>query len=349
VDPAGALGYYWEWIGNMNANYFEGYSFTTPTLYDSIAGDPATHYFQVVAHTADQFVFWVSNVDSGYSVDNLSPAAPQGFAGQYDPGPGVLTLSWNANTEPDLAHYSAYRGLGADFAPTDLNRIATSTDTTVADLPYAPDPNYYLKLSAFDIHGNESLFATLDPESVYVPTLLASFASEWRGGHVEVSWIMSDVPNNVSFDVARREGIDGKFLRITPEVKLHTGEARFQDASVIRGKDYTYRISTVEEGETMFLFETTVSIPSLKLALHQNYPNPFKPETTIRFDLPEAMNVELTVYDAGGRKVATIVNGIMEEGDHRVPFKAHGLASGVYFYKLKAGSKTFSKKMILLR
>jgi rhodanese-related sulfurtransferase len=69
----------------------------------------------------------------------------------------------------------------------------------------------------------------------------------------------------------------------------------------------------------------------------------------IRFDLPEAMSVELTVYDAGGRRVATVVSERKEAGVHNVPFGAVGLASGVYFYKLKAGSKTLSRKMILLR
>ncbi|NIM20118.1 MAG: T9SS type A sorting domain-containing protein [Candidatus Latescibacteria bacterium] len=349
IDHTSAGGYYWEWIGNMNAYYFEGYSYTAPTLYDSIAGNPGMHYFQVVAHTADQFVFWVSNPDSGYSVDNLSPAAPLGFAGEYDPGLTILTLRWNANTEPDLSHYSVYRGEGSDFIPTDLNRIATSMDTTVTDLPYPPQQPYYLKLSAFDIHANESLFATLAPESVLVPTLLASFESAWRGMHVEISWIMSDVSEHVTFDVARKEEPNGQYQTIAPEITLDGYEARFEDASVARGKDYTYRVSAVENGEAMLLFETTVSIPALKLTLYQNFPNPFKPETMIKFDLPEAMNVELSVYDASGRKVATIVSERKETGAHTVPFRADGLASGVYFYKLKAGSKTFSRKMIMLR
>jgi hypothetical protein len=349
IDHTSAGGYYWEWIDNMNAYYFEGYSFTAPTLHDSIAGNPGMHYFQVVAHTADQFVFWVSNPDSGYSVDNLSPAAPQGFAGDYDPGLNILTLNWDANTEPDLSHYSVYRGVGSDFIPTDQNRIATSTDTSVTDLPYPPQQPNYLKLSAFDIHGNESLFATLAPESVYVATRLASYESAWKGEYVQVSWILSEVSDDVAFDVARKEEPSGKYLRITPEITLKGYEARFEDASVLRGKTYTYSVSAVEDGEAMLLFETTVSVPALKFALYQNYPNPFKPETSIRFDLPEAMSVELTVYDARGRKVATIVRGHKETGTHEVPFKADGLASGVYFYKLKAGSKTFSKKMILLR
>jgi hypothetical protein len=341
--------YYWEWIANMDAFYFEAYSFTAPTLHDSVAGDPGMHYFQVVAHTADQFVFWVSNPDSGYSVDNLSPAVPQGFAGSYDSGPSQLTLNWNANMEPDLSHYSVYRGVGMDFTPTDLNRIATSTDTSVTDLPYPPEQPYYLKLSAFDIHGNESLFATLAPESIYVPTRLAGFVSTWKDEYVEVSWTLSELTENVTFEVMRKEEPEGKYRMIAPEIELLDFQARFEDASVIRGRTYTYRISAVEDGTAMVLFETTVSIPSLKLTLYQNYPNPFKPETVIRFDLPEPASVELTVYDASGRRVATVLNGNRERGTHEVPFNARGLASGVYFYKLKVGSKTFSRKMILLR
>jgi photosystem II stability/assembly factor-like uncharacterized protein len=83
--------------------------------------------------------------------------------------------------------------------------------------------------------------------------------------------------------------------------------------------------------------------------LYQNYPNPFNPETTIRFEVPEKSKVELKVYDILGREVATLVNKAVHAGNYKISFNASGFASGVYFFRLQAGSFTNTKKMILLR
>jgi len=83
--------------------------------------------------------------------------------------------------------------------------------------------------------------------------------------------------------------------------------------------------------------------------LWQNYPNPFNPTTTLAFDLPEPSQVMLTVYDYIGREVATVVNGYRSAGRFEVIFDASKLGSGVYFYKLQAGSYTAVKKMLLLK
>ena len=70
--------------------------------------------------------------------------------------------------------------------------------------------------------------------------------------------------------------------------------------------------------------------------LAQNYPNPFNPTTNIRFQVPEAADVRLAVYDRLGREVAVILDGRMDAGSHEARFDATGLASGVYLYKLQA-------------
>lgn len=85
-------------------------------------------------------------------------------------------------------------------------------------------------------------------------------------------------------------------------------------------------------------------------SLQQNYPNPFNPETSIRFNLPSQSNVELKVFDITGRVVTTLVNNeIVAPGIKEVKFNASNLASGIYFYSIKAGSFTDTKKMILVK
>ena len=90
-------------------------------------------------------------------------------------------------------------------------------------------------------------------------------------------------------------------------------------------------------------------------ALQQNFPNPFNPTTTIRFDLPRAARVSLKIYDILGREVVTLIDGLQDAGFKSVGWDASALPSGVYVYGLVAreveGKATFTaaRKMILLK
>lgn len=86
-----------------------------------------------------------------------------------------------------------------------------------------------------------------------------------------------------------------------------------------------------------------------ELTLEQNYPNPFNPSTTIRYGLPEKSYVTLTVFDALGREVAQLVNRDEDAGYHEASFDASGLASGVYLYRIQAGSSAEAGRLVLLR
>jgi hypothetical protein len=83
--------------------------------------------------------------------------------------------------------------------------------------------------------------------------------------------------------------------------------------------------------------------------LQQNYPNPFNPSTTIRYGLPNRTHVLLTVYNTLGQLVAQLVDGEMERGYHEARFDGAGLSSGVYFYRMQAGSYEETRKFLLIR
>jgi hypothetical protein len=83
--------------------------------------------------------------------------------------------------------------------------------------------------------------------------------------------------------------------------------------------------------------------------LYQNYPNPFNPSTKIKFVIPKSSSVNLKVYNVLGKEAATLVNEKRLAGSYEVEFDASRLPSGVYFYKLQAGSFAETKKMVLLR
>jgi len=83
--------------------------------------------------------------------------------------------------------------------------------------------------------------------------------------------------------------------------------------------------------------------------LYQNYPNPFNPNTTIKYQIPELSLVTVRVYNVLGNKIATLLNEEKPAGNYEVEFYANGLPSGIYFYKLIAGSFVETKKMLLLK
>ena len=92
----------------------------------------------------------------------------------------------------------------------------------------------------------------------------------------------------------------------------------------------------------------SIAVP-LKFGLDQNYPNPFNPATVIQYSLPQASNATLRVFNILGQEVATLVNAVEPAGTHRAIVDGKGLASGVYIYRLQAGSFTDVKRMVLLK
>ncbi len=94
--------------------------------------------------------------------------------------------------------------------------------------------------------------------------------------------------------------------------------------------------------------EENVEIPVM-FSLSQNYPNPFNPTTVINYSIPEVTNVKLKVFDMLGREIKTLVNKEQNAGNYNIQFDASNLSSGVYFYRIEAGSFVASKKLLLLK
>jgi hypothetical protein len=84
-------------------------------------------------------------------------------------------------------------------------------------------------------------------------------------------------------------------------------------------------------------------------ALHQNFPNPFNPVTTIAFDVLAEGNVTLKIYNLMGQEVRTVVNGSMLKGRHTVAFDAGNLSSGIYLYRVEVNGFAAEKKMLLMK
>ena len=161
----------WELMDYVAATNAATYSDKVATLFDSTQADPGMHRFMVMAHGKVQFSFWESQPDSGYSVDNIHPAQPSQFNAQQSFSPLGLKLWWgsgklSAPAGSDFSHYALYRGTRSDFTPDPSNRIYAGPDTTYFDGGWRWNSGFYYKLSAVDIHGNESSFALVGPDDV---------------------------------------------------------------------------------------------------------------------------------------------------------------------------------------
>ena len=93
---------------------------------------------------------------------------------------------------------------------------------------------------------------------------------------------------------------------------------------------------------------TSVEHPE-SFKLNQNYPNPFNPITNIEYQISNYKHINLSIYNLLGEKIATLINEDKSPGTHQVQWDATGLASGVYYYQLKAGEFQEVKKMVLLK
>ena len=128
------------------------------------------------------------------------------------------------------------------------------------------------------------------------------------------------------------------------------------EASVVNSSPQVVPSRSVGAGQTTivnFDFQTTSvqgreELPA-QFNLSQNYPNPFNPATTIRYALSNRSRVNLSIYDALGREIAVLENEEKDAGSYEVKWQPRDASSGIYFYRLQAGSFVQVKKLLLIR
>jgi hypothetical protein len=188
-----------------------------------------------------------------------------------------------------------------------------------------------------------------------VPTRLQGFNTVIKQRGIEISWRLSEA-GAMDFVVLRAEDPDGQFRGLpSPDISGENLSYTFTDKNCEPGRNYRYRVNVLENNEQRTLFETdALLIPVQSSTLYQNYPNPFNPTTTISFVLPEKSHANLSIYSLEGKLVKTLINEEVDEGHEQITWDgtgSHGnrVSSGVYYYRLKAGKKVLTRKMVLLK
>ena len=197
-------------------------------------------------------------------------------------------------------------------------------------------------------------------------TQLRDFSVSRDDSGVEIEWEFEEVSDGAHFFVLRAIVADagaadgsgaGDEFRDLHGTAACLGGPRFSftDTDCEPRVTYRYRVDVSDEDGRRVLFGTEpVRIPVPRVFLHQNYPNPFNPSTEITFRIPSDMRGRLEIFDARGRSVVTLVDGVREpevrtaEWDGR---NRHGRAvdSGIYYCRLRADREAFTRKMVLPR
>ncbi len=263
----------------------------------------------------------------------------QGMAYVYSDESSSFTTGWHT--------YSLENGAVSDLQAAIIGSQGWFA-TGIVDRDFST--SYYINFDGW----NEPNVPYIVVDYFYItPVELSSFTASANNGTVNLNWSTATETNNKGFEIERKSA-NGEYQNVgytagfgtTTEPKSYT----FTDNKV-EGGQYTYRLRQIDlNGSSSYSKEVEVEVTSPKVfSLAQNYPNPFNPTTLIQYSIPAEQHVKLNVYNLLGEKVMTLVDGLQKSGQHEVSFNASDLASGIYFYKLEAGTQSSIKKMILMK
>ncbi len=172
---------------------------------------------------------------------------------------------------------------------------------------------------------------------------------KWRSSKTAISYRVQISTNSVFANVDKDTTVTDTLC----QMKMLAANTRYYwrvSGSNDKGtSDYSITASFIT-GDRIVSVNQSEEIPE-RFSLSQNYPNPFNPSTVIEFQIPYQSHVQLKIYDLLGREVATLVNEYKQTGKYNVEFRAQKLElqSGIYFYNLRAGNFSATKKLILLK
>lgn len=252
------------------------------------------------------------------------------------------------------------------FSSITMNQI--SADTFQVFIPTQNlNTKIYYYISAASNSGRTVVKPLTSPKGVYqfvvdaiVPVELVSFYGERGDVGVELNWVTVSEKNNLGFEIEKSQKSNVKSqnwekigfvngVGTTTQVSSYS----FIDYEITQGTVF-YRLKQIDLDGT-FKYSDVIEIESLPLefSLKQNYPNPFNPSTKISWQSPVRSWQSLKIYDVLGNEVATLVDEFKPAGSYEVEFQStvgnRQLASGVYYYQLKIGDFSQTKKMTLLR
>ncbi len=267
-----------------------------------------------------------------------------------------VTISWSPVGYAETYHFQLASDDKFGSIRADVNNL-TNAFYTLDTLE--KDVHYYWRVKALNDSGESSWTAThmFTAIAPFITVTKPNGGELWqRGLSYFIQW-----NDNIVEDVVIQLYKGDKLSTTIASTSNHRAYKWYISTTFAIGSDYSIKIKS--KTDTLFdisdkyfaVIDTTNTFVKNEssvvkdYALYQNYPNPFNPTTTIYFALPSQSFVSLKVFDMLGRKVATLVSENMSAGSYTRQWNATNISSGIYFYRLQAGSFTETKKLVLLR
>ena len=203
-------------------------------------------------------------------------------------------------------------------------------------------------------------------DNIVLSVTLTSFTAQVgvSGQGVQLEWKTASEVNNYGYTVQRKLESDAGFADLANAFIAGKGTTvepqtySYVDKSIAKAGSYSYRLKQQDlDGTVHYTQSVIVNVTVLDVAevapkvfqLMQNYPNPFNPTTSIRYEVPNKTFVTVELFDAIGRFVRALVNEEKERGSYLASLDAGRLASGLYYYRMQAGSYVATRPCILLK
>lgn len=202
--------------------------------------------------------------------------------------------------------------------------------------------------------GDIISFITENTDDITLPVELSAFDVQFDGEGVVLTWTTASEANNAGFEVQRAVDTDVwqavTFIEGNGTTSAQNSYRYVDVAGSATGSVVTYRLKQIDfDGAFAYTEPVEVAIPTPEAFAVSSYPNPFNPVATIEYQVPVSGRIKLSVYNAQGRLIETLVNGHQEPGRYRVTFDASTLASGLYLYRMEAAGRTWAEPMLLIK
>jgi hypothetical protein len=287
---------------------------------------------------------------------NLAPPTPPQLTSVDASQPGCATVSWAPSSDPNVIGYVVAHGSRSvatgdasnyDFSVT----VGAVSSIEVCDLPLGI---HYFAVRAKNTGGMLSGYSVERSVNIlFVSVLISRFDGREQADGVHLAWQVDGDELVQGYRVYRSAA--GDVQRLLNVDLLPASTTTFVDATVRPGVAYTYLLAVVKEnGDEVMSMPIVVATAPLSFGLEPNAPNPFNPSTRIAFTLPQTERAVVRVYDVLGAHVATLFDSRLNAGRHHVTWNGANdagtpVASGTYFYTLAAGTRTASRKMVLVK
>jgi hypothetical protein len=318
---------------------------TVKTITDLLEGK--TYFWRVQARNGGGASGPWSDVWS-FTTFTLAPAKPQLVAATpYTTRDGWITFKWMKvkNADQYVLQLSDTQGFTA------VTVEAPVSDTVKVLSGFSEGQRFYWRVQAKNVAGSGPWSDVSGYTLILAPTDLALQRSGTK--EITLSWTDHSAVEN-GYVIERKQSPQASFTVLDT---AKGSASQYKDTKVEQGQTYTYRVKAyTNSAESDYSNEASLAVTvgvrqeegvPTEYGVRQNFPNPFNPSTTISFSIPEESTVSLGIFNTLGKEVAVLLNDRKEAGSYRATWNAAGFPSGVYFYRLIAGSFMETKKLIL--